>query len=212
MIYKKEFYILLLSMLFLTACTEEYLAGVTKGGTGNGDNKPKNAVNGERLNNEYYIWLSKPETDYCSGVKRTLSFLHPITHEVIERDQLVHIQSDEIIEHELIGQLIWENATDEAKKITGADCELYLMLEEEWLDSNQGGWGISTYNRRCSVPNNVLNQHTVYVSNEDYRYKLHHSSVGQISHFPTVKFEPMPIDQPQCPALSISYSIQNHIE
>lgn len=212
MIYKKEFYILLISLLFLTGCGEEFLAGVTKGGTGDGANKPKNAVNGELLNHDYYIWLSQPKTDYCSGVKRTLSFMHPITHELIERDQLVHIQTDKQIEHELIGHLMWENATDEAKIITGADCQLFLILEEEWLGSAQGGFGVNSMNRRCSIRNNILNPHTVYVASEDYRYKLHHSSVGQISQFPSIQFEPMPFDQPQCPALSISYSIQNRME
>lgn len=189
-------------MALLSGCGEELTTGVTKGGTGNGgDGKPINVVDGQKLNEGYEIWLSKPISDYCHGVKRTLSFIDPINSELIQEDELITIDLTDQIDHQIIAQVRWENQSDQPKTVVRSACEDLLSIDELWPDSFKA-------DLRCDVETVTLNKNDVYIS-EEYQFNFRYSTTAVLSHNKTVQFLPKEGNMSGCDTLEIQYTLQN---
>lgn len=202
MTHKNRFLFYFTCMVLLSGCGEELTTGVTKGGTGNGgDGDPLiNVGNGELLNKRYEIWLSKPVSDYCHGIKRTLSFIHPVNSELIQKDQLITIDPADPIDNQIIAQVRWENQSDQPKTMLRSACNDLLGLDE-WSGSFKA-------DMRCDAETVTLNKNDVYIS-EEYQYNFLFSTQAVLSHNKAVQFLPEESNMLGCDALEIPFALQN---
>ena len=202
MTLKNRFLFYFTCLVLLSGCGEELSTGVTKGGTGNGgDGKPINVVNGQKLNDHYQIWLSKPVGDYCHGVKRTLSFIHPLNSEIVAEDQLIKIGPKDEIDQQIILQVRWENQSDQPKTVVRSACSDLVNIDEFWPDS-------FTLDARCDVKTVTLNKNDVYIA-EEYPFNFKYTATGILSHNKKVQFLPEETNILGCNMLEIQYVLQN---
>lgn len=202
MTHKNRFLFYFTCMAFLSGCGEELSTGVTKGGTGNGgDGKPINVVNGQKLNDHYQIWLSKPVSDYCHGVKRTLSFIHPLNSEIVAEDQLIKIGPKDELDQQIILQVRWENQSDQPKTVVRSACSDLVNIDEFWRNA-------SMPDARCDVKTVTLNKNDVYIA-EEYSFNFKYTATGILSHNKKVQFLPEETNIPGCNMLEIQYVLQN---
>lgn len=204
MIYKKRILFYITCVTLLSGCGENFSAGVIKGGSGNG--KPKEpeigiVINKIPLNEHYNIWLSKPQIDYCQGVKRTLQFLNPLTLETVDEDQLIEVMPTDEVNNQIILQVHWENQSDQSKTIIHPSCEYLVEFEETGDD-------LPMRSMSCDVEKiTILNQHDIYIS--EHEYKLDHTSNGMLKHSNSIQFLPLEGAGPDCDNLNIGYTINN---
>ena len=202
MTHKNRFLFYFTCMVLLSGCGEELTTGVTKGGTGNGgEGKPINVVDGQKLNERYEIWLSKPVSAHCQGVKRTLSFIHPINSELIQEDQWIKIESKDELDQQIIAQVRWKNQSDQPKTIIRSSCEDLVSIDELSPDSFKP-------NVRCDVKTVTLNKNDVYIA-EEYPFNFKYSTKAVLSHNETVQFLPEESNMLGCDALEIPFALQN---
>ena len=204
MIYKKRILFYITCATLFSGCGENFSAGVTKGGSGNGKpNEPEIGIVVERipLNENYNIWLSKPQVDYCQGVKRTLQFLNPLTLETVDENQLLDVMPTDKIDHQLILQVRWENQSDQAKTIIQPSCDDLVELKELGDD-------LPMRSMNCDVEKiTTLNKHDIYIS--EHVYKFEHTSKGVLKHSKNTQFLPLEGAGLDCNSLNIRYTINN---
>ena len=201
MTHKNKFLFYFTCMVLLSGCGEELTTGVTKGGTGNGgEGEPIIGRSGEPLNKRYEIWLPKPVSDYCHGVKRTLSFIHPVSSELIQEDQLIKIDPADPIDNQIIAQVRWENQSDQPKTVLRSACNDLLDIVERP--------GSFKADLRCDVETVTLNKNDVYIS-EEYQYNFIVSTQAVLRHNETVQFLPEENNMLGCDVLEIPFALQN---
>lgn len=203
MTFKKRILLPIACTILLVGCGEDFTAGVVKGGSGNG--KPNSeidiVVQKVPLNESYSVWLSKPQTDYCQGIKRTLQFLNPITFDVINEDQLLEISPFDEIENQLILQVHWENKSNQPKKILHPSCNYLIELAELGAEAPMRVMS-------CDVDEiAALNVNDVYIHQQ--MYKFDSTSRGELKHSISTQFLPREPSELDCEKLNITYEIQN---
>lgn len=190
-------------MTLLSGCGEELTTGVTKGGTGNGgdDGKPTIVVNGEPVKDTYNLWLSKPASDYCHGVKRTLSFIDPLNSEIIQENKTISMKIEDNIQYPIILQVRWENKSDQTKTIFRSSCIDLVFFDELKQDSFK-------MQARCDVETVTLNKNDIFISKE-YKYDARYTGNKILTHNNEIQFSPIQDHEVDCDPLNIQYSIQN---
>ena len=208
MIYKKNFIIYLFLGLLLSGCGEDFLAGVTKGGSGNGGPlNPGNpgfedVINPTPLKSYYNIILSKPQTDYCQGVKRTLYFLNPLDQKIVEKNQTVEISPQSKIDHQIHLQARLENQTDQTKYIFKPSCDGLFDIHLIELDKDE----LTSQMLACDMEEIIaLEKNKIYILNQTYKFNS--NIKGSVALNPSI--ETLPFEQPQqsCTGLNLDFEI-----
>lgn len=204
MTHKNRFLLYLTCLILLPGCGEDLITGgVTKGGTGNGgnDGRPTIVVEGEPVKDTYNIWLSKPVSDYCHGVKRTLSFIDPLSSELIQKNKTISMKSEDNIQYPIILQVNWENTSDQTKTIFRSPCIDLVFFDELKQDSFK-------IPDRCDVEAITLNKNDIFVSKE-YKFDALYTGNKMLTHSNDIQFFPIQNHEVDCDSLSIEYSVQN---
>lgn len=204
MIRKKRILLPIVCAILLAGCGEEFSAGVVKGGTGTGGKPPSGVdivVERVPLKDSYSIWLSKPKTDDCQGVKRTLQFLDPTTLEVIEENQSLEITPSDEVVNQLVLQVRWENQSEQPKTILHPSCNYLIELAELGAEAPMRVMS-------CDVDEiAALNVNDVYIHQQMYQFD--YTSKGVLKHSMSTQFLPLEASGQDCENLSIPYEIQN---
>ena len=214
MIIKPKILVLIALTYAMVGCGEDYISGVTKGGTGSGappdrDNTPIQSVIGEKLKDQYLVSFSGPVSDDCYGIKRTLYFNHPFgNHKILEPEDVL-IKASDGLDYQISAQMMWENQSLENKKLIKLKDYILLDLQDVEQEINVGSISFNSlldmhqpYTEINMLPNEI------YFS-EKHNFNLVFSSINQITHN-SVVVKILEKDTPQvCEPLSISFSIFN---
>ena len=204
MIHKKRILLPIVCATLLAGCGEEFSAGVVKGGTGTGGKPPSGVdivVERVPLKDSYSILLSKPKTDDCQGVKRTLQFLDPITLDVIEENQSLEVTPSDEVVNQLVLQVRWENQSEQPKTILHPSCHFLVELQEL-------GDKVPVKALNCDLEEiTTLEKNKVYVHQQMYQFD--YTSKGVLKHSMSTQFLPLEASGQDCENLSIPYEIQN---
>lgn len=204
MIYK--FLLYPVCICFLFGCGENYSAGVIQGGSGNGKpTTPKNGREGdpEPLAHYYIIKLSEPKIDYCQGIKRTLQFLNPLNNEIVEKEQLLEISSQDEIDNQILVQIIWENQSEQMKTVFKPSCDTLVTIK--------GLENAETTNRipQCDIEKvTTLGTNTLHITNQVFKFD--YTFKGNITHSNNVEFLPTEGKSSSCNSLEINFDITNN--
>ena len=204
MIHKKRILLPIVCATLLAGCGEEFSAGVVKGGTGTGGKPPSGVdivVERVPLKDSYSILLSKPKTDDCQGVKRTLQFLDPTTLEVMEENQSLEVTPSDEVVNQLVLQVRWENQSEQPKTILHPSCNYLIELAELGAEAPMRVMS-------CDVDEiAALNVNDVYIHQQMYQFD--YTSKGVLKHSMSTQFLPLEASGQDCGNLSIPYEIQN---
>lgn len=203
MTHKNRFLFYLTCITLLSGCGEDFTTGVTKGGTGNGvdDGRPTIVTDGDPVKDTYSIWLSKPESDYCHGLKRTLSFTDPLNSELIQENKTISMKIEDNIEYPIVLQVRWENKSDQTKTIFRSSCADLVFFDELKKDPFK-------LQARCDVETVTLNKNDIFISKE-YKYDARYTGNKILTHTNEIQFSPIQDHEVDCDPLNIQYSIQN---
>lgn len=204
MTHKNGFLFYFTCLILLPGCGEDLITGgVTKGGTGNGgnDGRPTIVVEGEPVKDTYNIWLSKPASDYCHGVKRTLNFIDPLSSELIQENKTILMRREDNIQYPIILQVNWENTSGQTKTIFRSPCVDLVFFDELKQDSFK-------IQDRCDVEAITLNKNDIFVSKE-YKFDALYTGNKMLTHSNEIQFFPVQNYEVDCNSLSIEYSVQN---
>lgn len=195
----------------LQGCNEDFNVGVSKGGSGNGkpSNEFENVEFGAPVNQNYKLWLSQPVSDVCNGVKRTLQFIHPISHELIEENQTIDLTKKIPFESQIKAQVVWKNISNQPKTIIRS-CDEVLFVDEERNSTSSTNLvpNLTLNDTRCDVTSSPINPGQTII-NTGFEYTFVNTLAGALVHHPRVEFTPQDTDLMGCKALDIPFYIYN---
>ena len=195
----------------LQGCDEDFNVGVSKGGSGNGkpSNEFENVEFGVPVNQNYKLWLSQPVSDVCNGVKRTLQFIHPISHELIEENQTIDLTKRIPPASQIKAQVVWQNISNQTK-IVIRSCNDIAFVDEERnsTDSNNLLPNLTLNDQRCDVTTVTLSPGQTII-NTGFEYTYVNTLAGALVHHPRVEFTPQDTDLTGCKELVSPFYIYN---
>lgn len=149
MVNKRLLFICMLPFIF-AACGEDFNAGGAGiEGTGHPPNDTHIGNDGQQNIDKktqfYFEWtVPAPASDQCHGLKRTIEFLDPYTHEPLSKAMTVRLGRDLNSSNAII-KLSFQNQSNESITETFTDCEVLPKL----YDRDTGKEIVSKGNIQC---------------------------------------------------------------